>query len=206
MRKLLSTALAVLLVCGLFIAMGQVIRQDGRALSRSDSGNTMDFIRVKRDENLNQKDRKKPERKPPPKEPPPPELEVSMDMERPTPDLQLDIPDLDLPRGATGGPFLGGMNSGSGRKNGDATPKITIEPQYPREAAMRAIEGWVEVEFTVTELGKVKGVKILRAKPRRTFDRAARDTILKWSFYPKMVDGVAYESRISTVIEFKLDR
>ncbi|MBT4518897.1 MAG: energy transducer TonB [Halieaceae bacterium] len=205
MRKLLAVLAGVTLVCGLFIAMGQVIRQDGRALNRTDSGNTMDFIRVKRDQTINQKDRRKPERKPPPKEPPPPKLDVALDQERPTPDLQLDIPSMDLPRGATGGPFLGGMSSGSGRRNSGATPRITIEPQYPRDAAMRAIEGWVEVEFTVTEQGKVKDVKIVRAKPRKVFDRAARTTILKWSFHPKMVDGVAMSSRVSTVIEFKLD-
>ena len=76
MQKLLSIALAFALVCGLFLAMGQVIQPDGRELQRSDSGNTMDFIRVKRDESLNQKDRKKPEKKPPPKEPRPRKLKM----------------------------------------------------------------------------------------------------------------------------------
>jgi len=88
-------------------------------------------------------------------------------------------------------PALGAVGYGVDRNaEGDVIPLVRIPPQYPRKAAMAKIEGWVKVEFTITEEGTVTNPRVLEAKPPRIFDREALRAILKWKFKPKIVDGV----------------
>ena len=70
---------------------------------------------------------------------------------------------------------------------------------------MNGTEGWVEVEFTITEVGTVKDPKVIDAKPPRIFNREAIRAILKWKFKPRVVDGVAVERRATQIIDFNLD-
>ena len=66
------------------------------------------------------------------------------------------------------------------------------------------IEGWVEVEFTVTALGTVTNAKIINSKPRRVFDAATLRALRKSKFKPLMVDGKARAQKAVQIIEFKL--
>lgn len=68
-------------------------------------------------------------------------------------------------------------------------PTVRVEPVYPQRALDRGIEGWVEVEFTVTEVGSVSEPRILRSHPSAIFDRAALRAIEQWKYEPKVVDG-----------------
>jgi len=77
-------------------------------------------------------------------------------------------------------------------------------PEYPRKAARNGKEGWVKIEFTITERGTVAQPKVVASKPRRIFDRAALKAIRKWRFMPKTVDGTPVSRRAVQVIEFKL--
>jgi protein TonB len=76
---------------------------------------------------------------------------------------------------------------------------------YPREAAIAGIEGWVRIEFTITETGAVKDPAIVDAEPPGIFNREAMRALLKWKFKPRVVDGVAVERRATQVIDFSLD-
>jgi protein TonB len=76
---------------------------------------------------------------------------------------------------------------------------------YPRDAAMNGTEGWVKVEFTITEVGTVKDPRVIEAEPPRIFNREAIRAILKWKFKPRVIDGVAIERRATQVIDFTLD-
>jgi protein TonB len=102
---------------------------------------------------------------------------------------------------------MGQMASGAGAAVGDGEliALVKIAPRYPRKAAIAKKEGWVKVEFIVTELGTVKDVKVLDAKPRRLFERAAKKAILKWKFKPRIVDGKAVPRKAIQTIEFKLE-
>ena len=106
-----------------------------------------------------------------------------------------------LPTGAA--PELQG---GSGNDEAEAIPIFKIEPQYPRKAARSRIEGWVKLEFTITESGTVSDPVVVDSKPRRTFDRSAIQSIRKWRFQPKVVDGRPVQRKASQVIEFRLTR
>lgn len=106
-----------------------------------------------------------------------------------------------LPTGAA--PKLQG---GSGNDQAEAIPIFKIEPNYPRKAARSKIEGWVKLEFTITESGTVSNPVVVDSKPRRTFDRSALQSIRKWRFQPKLVDGRPVQRKASQVIEFRLTR
>jgi protein TonB len=68
-------------------------------------------------------------------------------------------------------------------------PIVRIEPVYPQRALDRGIEGWVDVEFTVTEVGSISEPTILHSHPSGIFNRAALRAIERWKYEPKVVDG-----------------
>ena len=98
------------------------------------------------------------------------------------------------------------LQGGSGHDGSEAIPIFKIEPKYPRKAARRRIEGWVKLEFIITESGTVSDPVVVDSKPRRTFDRSAIQSIRKWRFKPKLVDGRPVQRKASQVIEFRLAR
>ena len=83
---------------------------------------------------------------------------------------------------------------------------VRVDPQYPIRAADRGVEGWVELEFTISESGAVKEAKVIAAKPKGVFNRAALRAIKRWKYNPKVEDGVAVERPGVTVrLEFNLE-
>lgn len=150
--------------------------------------------------------RRKPVQPPPPKDPPPPpRLSVSRMAHAPPPLPLLDLPRLDVPLVGGEGLFIGNFEQVDRTAEGDIVPVVVIRPMYPREAAMAGIEGWVKVEFTITETGSVKDPRIVDAQPPRVFNREAVRAILKWKFKPRVVEGVAVERRATQVIDFSLN-
>ncbi len=87
---------------------------------------------------------------------------------------------------------------------GEAIPVFKMEPRYPRKAARSRIEGWVKIEFVITEKGTVTNAKVVDSRPRRTFDRSAVQSIRKWRFKPKILDGKPVQRKASQIISFKL--
>jgi len=83
-------------------------------------------------------------------------------------------------------------------------PLLRIDPDYPRKAARAGEEGWVKIEFTITEHGTVINPVVVKARPRRTFNRSALMAIRKWQFKPKHTNGKAVARKASQVIEFNL--
>jgi protein TonB len=63
-------------------------------------------------------------------------------------------------------------------------PVTTVEPDYPREARKRELEGTVLAHLYIDEKGNVTDVKIISSKPPRIFDQAARAALMQWKFQP----------------------
>ena len=150
--------------------------------------------------------RLKPVRPPPPKDPPrPPKMQVSR-MDKQAQNMpRLDMPSLDIPMVGGEGMFIGNFEQVDRTAEGDIIPVVVIRPMYPREAAIAGIQGWVKVEFTITEMGTVKEPRVVDAKPKRIFNREAIRAILKWKFKPRVVEGVAVERRATQTIDFTLE-
>jgi protein TonB len=119
---------------------------------------------------------------------------------------RMAIPDLEVPLVAGLDMYLGDFHQAGPALEGDIVPVVVIRPMYPREAAMSGIEGWVKVEFTITETGTVENPEVIDSDPPRVFNREAIRAILKWKFKPRVVDGVAVERRANQVIDFTLDQ
>ena len=117
----------------------------------------------------------------------------------------MDIPELDVPLSGGAGMFIGNFEQVDRSAEGDIIPIVRINPIYPREAAINGTEGWVKLEFTITETGTVKSPRVIDSQPPRIFNREAIRAILKWKFKPRVVDGVAVERQATQTIDFKLE-
>jgi protein TonB len=98
------------------------------------------------------------------------------------------------------------MSLGAGSDR-DVIPLVRINPDYPQRALSRGIEGWVQVQFTITAAGTVKDAKVVDADPKNIFDDAALKAIARWRYNPKVEGGVAVERvGVQTVIRFQLEQ
>lgn len=95
----------------------------------------------------------------------------------------------------------------SGLIDGNAMPVAQIQPQYPESAARRGQEGFVIVEFDVSEVGTVINPEILVSVPEAVFDRAALRALERWRYQPKVIDGRAVPMRgLQTRFTFSLEQ
>ena len=94
------------------------------------------------------------------------------------------------------------LSAGSDR---DTIPLVRVTPDYPQRALLLGLEGWVKVQFTITEIGSVKDVLAVKSS-NRIFEDAAVKSILRWRYRPKIEDGVAVASvGVQTIIVFTLE-
>ncbi|MDX1570705.1 MAG: energy transducer TonB [Xanthomonadales bacterium] len=144
---------------------------------------------------------------PPPKPPEPidpPEAispPIGDPFDRADPPLEFDLPDF------YGGSGLGmpiGPPGHGGSGDSPLVPLVRIQPMYPRQAALRGIEGHVVVAFTVTETGAVIDPIVVSADPPRIFDRAAMAAVLKWKFRPPEMNGKTVSKQATQRLEFRL--
>jgi protein TonB len=74
----------------------------------------------------------------------------------------------------------------------------TVPPIYPARAQASGIEGWVEVDFTITENGQVQDLAVHAASNPGVFDDAAVKAVSQWRYQPVMRDHqpVAVRTRV----------
>jgi TonB family protein len=89
---------------------------------------------------------------------------------------------------------------------GQLTLVKSVQPQYPPKAEKTGIEGWVELDFTVTDTGTVQEVAVDGAKPPGVFEAAATAALLQWRFKPLERDAKAVATRARIRIRFALGR
>ena len=195
-RHLIAGFLAILVTFGLFYLMQALILGEDMELGEA-GGHMIDFVRLKKDTELETKKRKMPDRKEPEEPPPPPDLSMAR-TNRPNQEMgdmafAIDV-DVDM----------GGTNIAIAASDSDVVPIVRVSPQYPLRASERGIEGWVEVEFTISKLGTVKDPFVLNSHPSSIFDRSALKAIRKWKYNPKIEDGEPME-RPGVKVRLKFD-
>lgn len=84
-------------------------------------------------------------------------------------------------------------------------PTVKVAPIYPPEAALACVEGWVLLEFKVTNRGAVRDPIVIEASHPGVFDRAAIQAVRAFRYMPKTVNGVAVEVRgVRYLVPFRL--
>jgi protein TonB len=187
-RHLVAAGIAVCVTAALFFLMQTLISMSGSGLGEARHGGAIEFVRLKRDSELELKKRKLPDKAPPKEQPPPPpDLNLSPASAESTGVLALAV-GIDFDVDMTGGP-----NIGAAATDSDIIPIVRVNPQYPMRAAERGIEGWVEVEFTISAAGTVKDPFVTASYPGKIFNREALRAIRKWKYNPKIEEGTAVE-------------
>ncbi|MFQ3334258.1 MAG: protein TonB [Woeseiaceae bacterium] len=187
-----AITISLLFVMHLLIASGK------SALTEPRARHLLEFVRIKRNENINTEDIT-PEKPPKPPEIPqemPPQDMDSVDPNAPT----INIPppsvsnDLNI-----GGP--GGMNIAEG----DYLPIVRVAPIYPARALSRNLEGYCDMSFTVTPAGTTSD-PFAEFCTSSLFDRSSQRAVLKFKYKPRVVDGVPQSvSGVKTRITFKIE-
>jgi len=84
------------------------------------------------------------------------------------------------------------------------TPLKTVQPVYPAKAQAHKLEGWVDVEFTVSETGKVQDVAVRAASSPGVFDDAALKAVNQWRYRPILRDAKPVPVRTQIRLRFTL--
>jgi TonB family protein len=79
----------------------------------------------------------------------------------------------------------------------------SVPPVYPFRAQGKT-EGWVEVEFTVSESGKVQDIAVRAASVPGTFDEAAVKAVSQWRYQPVLRDAKPVAVRTRIRVRFSL--
>jgi protein TonB len=184
-RPLFAAICGALTAFGLFWVMQALISVDYK-LKEGGTKLSVDFVRLKRDIAPETKKREPPKREKPEQQPAPPQMNVAKNM-NPADAVGEIVPIVDTGMELEKATSLG---AGGGGDSG-ITPLVRIEPEYPPRAKEQGIEGWVELEFTISPVGTVEDAVVTRAKPRYVFDQAALRAVRKWRYSPRTEGGVA---------------
>jgi TonB family protein len=80
----------------------------------------------------------------------------------------------------------------------------SVQPLYPNKASLSRTEGWVELDFTVSETGEVKDVVVHAASIPGVFDAAAIKAVSQWRYQPVVRDHKPVAVRTELRIRFAL--
>jgi protein TonB len=202
-----ALALAFLLVSGLFgflKALTNVRSAADAALTQP----KIEFVRLRREVEIEEKKRAKPERVKAEQAPVTPTLAVA---QKEGFDPGLDVEALAAGLGAEFGSAGGGGGDGTGAAfsagltDRDALPLVRIEPQYPQQARQRGLEGWVQVQFTISTAGSVKDAVVVKSS-NSLFERNALQAVSKWKYQPQLKGGKPAEAPGQMVVlRFRMD-
>ncbi len=79
-----------------------------------------------------------------------------------------------------------------------------VRPAYPSRALERGISGWVDIEFTVASDGSTRDATVRASEPAGVFDRAALDSVARWRYEPRVVNGAVVDQRVAARVRFEL--
>ena len=210
--------IALFLNFAIFILIQQLVSKEQGPRIKIVNVNLVDFIRAehkpeppKPEKEIEDIEQPQQEQEPPPPDMPQPQVEKPQTMQ-----MDMALPDINLPLSLSGTPYLGDFTKMAKAKpigkpqrpkiDINVKPTLRIPPVYPQRALRSGIEGVVTVEFTIDVDGSVKDPEIVKAKPPRIFDKAVLTAISKWKFNPDIVDGKPVEKRARQDIKFSLER
>jgi protein TonB len=145
-----------------------------------------------------------------------PDVEISMPQEPASMALggSSITPNRDVIQAAAGqGPSVTAEASASSSEaNTSDIPVVTQEPQllhvvqpeYPQEARMRGLEGWVDLTLTVNGSGEVADARV-NASSKRMFERPALTAVRKWLYEPITLPPGDAGHAMRLKVQFQMD-
>jgi len=210
LRFPIAALLAAVITAGLFTTLRVLTNARGEA-DEATAITKAEFVRLRREVEIEEKKREKPEREKPEQAPVTPTLAVARDEGL---DLGLDVEAIAAGLGAEFGSAAGTGGDGSGRgelalssglSDRGPLPLVRVEPQYPPQAARKGLEGWVRVQFTISTAGSIRDAVVVKSSDS-VFERAAINAVNKWKYQPQMQEGKPVEtSGIQVVLRFRME-
>ncbi|SFX17901.1 TonB family protein [Marinospirillum alkaliphilum] len=204
-RNLMLMPLAAGLSISLFAGLGWIIQSPVGGSAEAPQRFAMNWVQLTPEPDLEVL------RPPPP--PPPPEAPSVMPEMASTSSaaatsaaipsrLDMNLPALDMGMADPGLPSLQGLG-GMGQSE---MPVYRENPQYPRQALVHRLEGWVELSFEVDARGQVipDSIEVIAAEPEQVFDRAARRALARWRFAAHEMNAGG-SRRLQQRLEFRLE-
>jgi protein TonB len=163
----------------------------------------VEFVRLRRPVEIEEKKREKVERVKPEQAPVTPSLAVAREEGV---ELGLDVEAIAAGLGAEFGSAGGGGGDGrgalafsAGLSDRDPLPLVRVEPEYPVQARQRGLEGWVQVRFTISSAGSVEDAVVVKSS-HAMFERNAVQAVNKWKYQPQLRGGQPTEAPGQQVI------
>lgn len=205
----------VALILGLGLNVGLFVLLSRMTTHSTEAGETVvaskiEFVRLRREVEVEKKKREKIERLKPEQAPSIPIVAVAQDKDI---DLGLDVAaiasGLGAEFGSVGGAEMrgvpGGLALGGGMSDRSALPLVRVEPEYPPQAARSGLEGWVQLRFSITTGGTVADVVVVKSSDS-VFDRAAVSAVKKWKYAPQMLSGKpVVTTGVEVMLRFELE-
>ncbi len=184
-RPLISLVVALAVTTGLFLTMQYLIEINDTQLNDETTHTLLDFVRIKRDEEIERVNRIMKPRIPelPPMRPP------QIDMADPTASpITIWIPEVPVD------PQIITTNSAGNMYEGDYLPIVKVAPIYPPRALSRGIQGYCVVEYTVTRQGTIRDPMVVNSQCTSSlFHRVSIDAAQKFKYKPRVMHGEAVE-------------
>ena len=184
LRFMLTVGLGIVTSFALFWVMQALITVSGE-LKEGGGNLSVDFVRLKRDTAPEAKKREPPKREKPDAPPPPPQMNMAKAM-NPGEAVGEIVPMVD-----TGMELEQATSLSAGGADTDVVPLVRVDPEYPPRARQQGLEGWVDIEFTISPVGTVQDARVIGSQPTFVFDRAALKAVRRWRYNPKVEGGVA---------------
>lgn len=210
LRFPVAALLAAVITAGLFTTLHVLTNARGET-GEATAITKVEFVRLRREVEIEEKKREKPEREKPEQAPVTPTLAVAKQEGL---DLELDVEAIAAGLGAEFGSAAGTGGDGSGRgelalssglSDRGPLPLVRVEPQYPPQAARKGLEGWVRVQFTISTAGSIRDAVVVKSSDS-VFERAAINAVNKWKYQPQMQEGKPVEtSGIQVVLRFRME-
>lgn len=90
-------------------------------------------------------------------------------------------------------------------KVNEATPVKRVSPEYPQQAVDTNQEGFVVLQFDITETGNTDNIAVIKSQPTGMFDKSATEALAKWQYKPRIQGGQAQrQTGLLVQLDFKL--
>jgi periplasmic protein TonB len=77
-----------------------------------------------------------------------------------------------------------------------------VNPDYPSAAKKEGVQGFVDLQVTVSPQGAVTDARVVNSTPPDVFDKAALTAVRKWKYDPRFVDGLPSQADLAVHLDF----